>query len=148
MARALVPAGLIIGLVAGCSHGRGNAAARSEHPNPSTITAEDIERSPSQSVEEILVNRVAGIYVVRAQGGVAIRIRGPATLLGDREPLYILDGIPIQPGANGVLSGINPHDIASIEVLKDAVSMAMYGARGANGVIVIKTKPPPSARRN
>ncbi len=52
----------------------------------------------------------------------------------------MVDGFPIKPGPNGTLSWLNPHDIASIEVLKDAASTAMYGVRGSNGVIVIKTK--------
>jgi TonB-dependent SusC/RagA subfamily outer membrane receptor len=56
--------------------------------------------------------------------------------------LYVIDGVPITPGPGGSLSGINPSDIASIEVLKDAVSTTMYGSRGANGVILIKTKKP------
>jgi TonB-dependent SusC/RagA subfamily outer membrane receptor len=54
--------------------------------------------------------------------------------------LYVIDGLPIQPGPGGSLLGINPHDIASIEVFKDASSTAYYGLRGSNGVIVIKTK--------
>jgi len=56
------------------------------------------------------------------------------------EPLFVVDGVPIAPGPGGTLSWLNPHDIASIEVLKDAASLAMYGVRGGNGVIVIKTK--------
>jgi TonB-dependent SusC/RagA subfamily outer membrane receptor len=54
--------------------------------------------------------------------------------------LYIIDGLAVQPGPGGALLGINPHDIASIEVLKDAASLSFYGVRAANGVIVIKTK--------
>jgi len=62
--------------------------------------------------------------------------------MGSNEPLYIIDDVPINPGPNGSLSGINPYDIATIEVLKDATGTAMYGVRGANGVIIIKTKHP------
>ena len=63
--------------------------------------------------------------------------------MGSNEPLYIVDGTPVLPGPNGGLIGINPRDIASIEVLKDAGSTAFYGLRGSNGVIVIKTKHAP-----
>jgi TonB-dependent SusC/RagA subfamily outer membrane receptor len=88
--------------------------------------------------------RIPGIWVTRtADGGVAIRIRGGTSILGNNEPLYIIDGVPIEPGPNGALTGINPNDIASIEVLKDAASTTLYGMRGANGVIIIKTKHPP-----
>ncbi len=142
--RALVPAGLLIGLTTACAHGRSGAPRPSQsQPSGSIVTAEDIERSPSQSIEDILMSRVPGLWVVRTRDGIALRVRGPSTLLGDKDPLYVLDGIPIQAGTNGVLTGINPYDIASIEVLKDAASLASYGARGAGGVIVIKTKRPP-----
>ncbi|HEV7836867.1 MAG TPA: TonB-dependent receptor plug domain-containing protein, partial [Gemmatimonadaceae bacterium] len=88
-----------------------------------------------------LASRVPGIIVDRtSDGGIAIRLRGATTILGSNAPLYIVDGIPIEAGPNGSLTGINPMDIASIEVLKDAAATSMYGVRGANGVIVIKTK--------
>jgi len=84
---------------------------------------------------------VAGVTVTRtADGGISVRIRGQSSFYGNTEPLFVIDGLPIQPGPGGSLLGINPHDIASIEVLKDAASMAFYGVRGANGVILIKTK--------
>jgi TonB-dependent outer membrane receptor, SusC/RagA subfamily, signature region len=84
---------------------------------------------------------VAGVTVTRtADGGISVRIRGQSSIYGNTEPLFVIDGLPIQPGPGGSLLGINPHDIASIEVLKDAASMAFYGVRGANGVILIKTK--------
>ena len=80
-----------------------------------------------------------------ADGGIAVRIRGVSSFYGNNEPLYVLDGMPIQPGPNGSLTGINPYDIESIKVLKDPADTAIYGIRGANGVIVIKTK---TARRS
>jgi TonB-dependent starch-binding outer membrane protein SusC len=75
-----------------------------------------------------------------ADGGIAVRIRGNGSINASMEPLYVIDGLAIQPGPGGALVGINPHDIESIEVLKDAASLSFYGMRGANGVIVIKTK--------
>lgn len=110
--------------------------------NASTVTAETIEQSPqTESVEKVLAGRVAGVTVSRApDGGIAVRIRGVSSIHGNNEPLYVLDGMPIAAGPGGSLQGINPHDIESIRVLKDPADTAMYGARGANGVIVIKTK--------
>jgi TonB-dependent SusC/RagA subfamily outer membrane receptor len=87
------------------------------------------------------MGRFPGVTVMRtSDGGIAVRIRGTTSFMSGNEPLYVLDGIPIQAGPGGSLTGINPHDIASIEVLKNPAETAMYGMRGANGVIVIKTK--------
>jgi TonB-dependent SusC/RagA subfamily outer membrane receptor len=121
----------------------GNAVPR-DPPSGTTLTAEDIQRTPGVPIEDLLTAKVAGVWVSRtSDGGIAVRIRGATTIYGSQEPLYVLDGLPFQAGANGALSGIAPSDIESIEVLKDAASTAMYGLRGANGVIVIKTKKPP-----
>ena len=134
--------GLLIGLTAGCGHGRKNTPSQSPPP-ASTVTADDIQNAPGQPIEQVLAGRIAGVTVTRtADGGIAVRIRGQTSLMGSTEPLYVLDGVPIQAGPDGSLTGLNPYDIESIEVLKDAISTVMYGARGANGVIVIKTKPP------
>lgn len=106
-------------------------------------TAEDIERSPNESVESYLQGRSAGVVVSRTtDGGFSIRIRGATSILGNNEPLYIVDGVPFAPSQNGSLVGINPYDILSIRVLKDPIDITMYGARGANGIILIKTKSP------
>ncbi len=106
-----------------------------------TVTADDIAQSPQQAIEKILQSRVPGVTITRtAEGWLSVRIRGTSTINGTTEPLYVIDGLPIQPGPEGSLVGINPHDIASIEVLKDASDLAFYGLRGANGVILIKTK--------
>ena len=86
--------------------------------------------------------RVPGLTVARTPDGrLSLRIRG-VTSFDHTEPLLVVDGIAIQPGMNDHLAGLNAEDIASVEVLKDASATAMYGARGANGVIVIKTKQP------
>jgi TonB-dependent SusC/RagA subfamily outer membrane receptor len=107
------------------------------------VTAEDIERQPGQPIEQVLMGRFPGVTVTRtADGGVSVRIRGTTSIRGSNEPLYVIDGVEIQPGPGGSLVGINPNDIASIEVIKDPAGEAMYGVRGANGVIVITTKRP------
>jgi TonB-dependent SusC/RagA subfamily outer membrane receptor len=107
------------------------------------VTSEDINRRPAEPVENLLMARFPGVEVARSTDGrLIIRIRGSTSILGSNEPLYVVDGIPVPTGPGGGLSGINPHEIASIEVLKDPASTAMYGVRGANGVILIKTKRP------
>lgn len=107
----------------------------------STVSASDIEQSPGEPIEKLLMSRSPGVWVGRAaDGSLAIRIRGSTSFNGNAEPLYIVDGVPFQPGPGGSLAGINPFDIASIKVLKDPADLTMYGSRGANGVIIIKTK--------
>ena len=110
----------------------------------STVTAEDVERSPNVPIEQLLAGKVSGVIVTRtADGGIAVRVRGgSSSFSGNNAPLYVLDGVAIEAGPNGGLPGVNPYDIASIKVLKDAADITMYGVRGANGVIVIKTKRP------
>ena len=130
-------------LVSGCASksktdGQAAAPARS-----SGVNAADVANSPNIPIEQILQSKVPGVVVSRTEdGGIAIRIRGNSTINGSSVPLYVIDGVPIEPGPNGSLTGINPYDIASIKVLKDATDLTMYGSRGANGVIVIKTKKP------
>lgn len=112
-------------------------------PGSATITSEHIDQSPTgDPIEKQLMNRSPGVWVGKAaDGSIAVRIRGGSSSVhGNNEPLYILDGVPFQPGPGGSLSGINPYDIASIKVLKDAADIALYGSRGANGVIIVKTK--------
>ncbi|PYO14341.1 MAG: hypothetical protein DMD31_10135 [Gemmatimonadetes bacterium] len=138
--RALLPVGLVVHVVAGCSHSSGTR--QTSPPGPQTVTSEDIERNPGQPIERVLQGRFAGVEVTRTSDGIAVRIRGAASFNASTQPLYVVDGIPIQPGPNGSLTGLNPYDIESIQVLKDAADTAIYGMRGANGVIVIKTKRP------
>jgi TonB-dependent SusC/RagA subfamily outer membrane receptor len=139
--RLLGIAGIIVWTVS-CGHGT-NSTAPPAPPAPA-LSAEDIERSPATTIEQLLMARVPGLYVTRAGDGTLVaRLRGPTTLTGDLEPLFVLDGIPLAQNGLGNLSAVSPRDIASIDVLKDPTSTAMYGARGANGVIVIRTKSPP-----
>jgi TonB-dependent SusC/RagA subfamily outer membrane receptor len=148
-ARAFLSFGLLAVSAGACSS-RQTEPRTSPAPEPrptgekNTVTSEEIQRqgSSDQPLEKVLQGRVAGVSVVRTADGIAVRIRGGSSIYGNNEPLYILDGMPIQPGPNGALVGLNPNDIESIKVLKDAADTAMYGIRGANGVIVIKTKKP------
>ncbi|HVH66787.1 MAG TPA: TonB-dependent receptor plug domain-containing protein [Gemmatimonadales bacterium] len=139
--RAVPSTGLLIGLLS-CAH-RGGAPPPPVAAPSEIVTSEDLDRQPGQPIEEVLNGRFPGVTVTRTpDGGVSVRIRGTTSIHGSNEPLYVIDGVEIQPGPNGSLSGINPHDIASIQVLKDAAETSLYGVRGANGVIVIKTKGP------
>ncbi len=90
------------------------------------------------TVQDLLVARFPGVEVIGAGAGASVRVRGSTSLVGNNEPLYVVDGMPV----SGVY-GINPRDVARIEVLKDAGSTAAYGIRGANGVILITTKRAP-----
>jgi TonB-dependent SusC/RagA subfamily outer membrane receptor len=134
---------LLLATVVGCAH-HGAAGAPAPSPTPeqrSTVTSEDVQRNPNAPIEQVLSGRIAGVTVARApDGGIVVRIRGATSFTGSEDPLYVLDGVPITPGPGGSLSGVSPYDIESISVLKDPASLTMYGSRGANGVILIKTK--------
>jgi TonB-dependent SusC/RagA subfamily outer membrane receptor len=105
------------------------------------VTSDEIARQPAVSLEQLLAGRIAGVTVTRAPGGgITVRIGGPSSFSLSQEPLYVVDGVPIEVGSSGTLSWLNPQDVASIEVLKYGSDTAIYGVRGANGVIVIKTK--------
>jgi TonB-dependent SusC/RagA subfamily outer membrane receptor len=140
--------GLLIGVASACAHptttseAEPEAAPQEEPASSSTVSSEEIERTPSKGIPQALLGRVSGVTVTETANGLAIRIRGATSLHGSTEPLFVIDGIPIQTVPGGALFGISIHDIESIEVLKDAASMTQYGIRGANGIIVIKTKQP------
>ena len=145
--RALLPVSFLIVLGSGCAHRNTPATASSPSPTTSapssTVTSEDIAKAPGQSIEQLLMGRFPGVEVSRtADGGFAVRIRGGSSIRSGNTPLYVLDGVVIDPGPKGYLTGVNPNDIESIEVLKEPAETALYGLRGANGVIIIKTKRP------
>jgi TonB-dependent SusC/RagA subfamily outer membrane receptor len=136
---------LLAALLAGCSSagsGGTQAPAPSSAGAPQGANASDIQQSPNQPIEQQLMARSPGVVVGRnSAGDLTVRIRGgSSSVSGNNAPLYIVDGVPFSPSTDGGLSGINPNDIQSIKVLKDATDITMYGIRGANGVIVIKTK--------
>lgn len=96
---------------------------------------------PVNRVEELFIGRFPGVQVYNVNGQVQIRIRGASSISANTEPLILIDGQQMTPGSGGLI-GINPRDIAKIQVLKDAVSTAEFGVRGSNGVIKITTKRP------
>ena len=103
-----------------------------------SVRAEDVGREITSF--EDLVQGMAGVTVRRlTNGGISLRIRGSASLSSDAEPLYVINGVPIRAAAGRALMGVNPRDITRIDVLKDAGATAIYGSRGANGVVLIFT---------
>jgi TonB-linked SusC/RagA family outer membrane protein len=118
-----------------------------------SVTSEEISKTVSTTFEQVLQGKAAGVEVTQNTGqpggSVSVRIRGVNSLSGNNEPLYVIDGVPIE-GYTGditynnnignVLSTINPSDIVDMQVLKDASATAIYGSRAANGVILITTR--------
>lgn len=118
-----------------------------------SISGEDMETNPGATINSALQGRVPGMQIVTTSGepgaGSNIKIRGASSINGGSEPLYIIDGVPMEASniqsidgdaTFSPLASINPNDIESIEILKDAASGAIYGSRAANGVVIITTK--------
>lgn len=116
-----------------------------------TVKASEIENLPFSSVDKALQGKVAGLQSVATSGqpgaSQAILIRGASSITASNAPLWVVDGVPINAGdasrlqtTGNLLSTLNPNDIESISVLKDAASQSIYGSRAANGVIVVTTK--------
>lgn len=105
----------------------------------SSVKQEEIRRAPVLNAMEGLQGKIAGLDITRSSGAAgtspSVLLRGNRSILGDCSPLYVIDGV-----AGGSLDNLNPNDIESIEVLKDASSTAIYGSAGANGVIIITTR--------
>ena len=114
----------------------------------SAIKADDLNRGAVVNTQDMLKGKVAGLLVTPGDGGPGsgsrIRIRGAASLNASNDPLIVIDGVPVAQGAGGAMSNpldlLNPNDIESFSVLKDASAAAIYGSRASNGVILITTK--------
>ncbi|NLP57736.1 TonB-dependent receptor [Lutibacter sp. B1] len=128
----------------------------------SSIKSEQLQNIPQVSVDQLMQGRAAGVSITTDSGqpgsAVSVRVRGVTSIAGSNEPLYVIDGIQVSgdvrnlstsgrtaaggEGQNGVspLAALNPNDIESINILKDASATAIYGSRGANGVVIITTK--------
>ncbi len=118
--------------------GYGSKKAGSITGSVAQIKAQDITKTPSQSAIQAIQGKAAGINIVTNDepgANPSIRIRGLGTVLGGRDPLYIIDGLEASS-----LNGLSPNDIETIDILKDASSLAIYGQKGSNGVVVISTK--------
>lgn len=117
----------------------GRTAASMESVN--SLEEASFGQLPVNRVEELFIGRFPGVQVYNVNGQVQIRIRGASSISANTEPLILIDGQQMTPGSGGLI-GINPRDIAKIQVLKDAVSTAEFGVRGSNGVIKITTRRP------
>ena len=134
--------------------GYGTQLKREVTGSISTVNANQFSSLPITSPEQALQGRAAGVQVTQNSGtpggGIAVRIRGSSSISAGNEPLYVVDGIPINTGnysgigvgnsQQNALSNLNPSDIESFEILKDAAAAAIYGSRAANGVVLITTK--------
>lgn len=120
----------------------------------SSVSSKDFENMPFRNIDQALQGRAAGVNIVQSSGtpgaGISVNIRGVGSLNASSQPLYVIDGVPINTGSytaigaggqlTNALSDLNPNDIESFEVLKDAAAAAIYGSRAANGVVLITTK--------
>lgn len=128
--------------------GYGTSTKRDLAGSIASVKGTEIEKGKPVSIQNGLAGRIAGVQVSQTDNspgaGMRVIIRGGSTLTGGNQPLYVLDGFPIVPddvdASQNPLADLNPNDIESIEVLKDASATAIYGALGANGVIIITTK--------
>ncbi|MCF0063279.1 TonB-dependent receptor [Dyadobacter chenwenxiniae] len=137
--------------------GYGTQKKRDVTGSVSSLDAKDFNKGVQTSVDQLIAGRSPGVQVTQSSsepgGGVTIRIRGANSINANNEPLYVIDGLPINntsvvPASTVVteqaprnpLNALNPNDIESVEILKDASATAIYGSRGANGVILITTK--------
>lgn len=136
--------------------GYGRSKKRDLSGSISTIKSEDLESVKVLTPDEFVQGRVSGLFLVQTSGqpgaATSVRIRGSSSINAGNEPLYVIDGFPIDSNSDNLggnisegpnlnaLSTLSPSDIESIDVLKDASATAIYGSRGANGVIIITTK--------
>jgi TonB-linked SusC/RagA family outer membrane protein len=131
--------------------GFGKQSKRKITDNIASISSDQINQIPVANLQGSLVGKAAGVQITqingKVEGGVKMRIRGISSISSSQEPLYVIDGMPLindnesvsQAPINPLIS-LNPNDVESVEILKDASSAAIYGARGTNGVVLITTK--------
>ncbi len=131
--------------------GYGTQTKRRITDNIASVSSKDINLIPTASLQSTLTAKAAGVQVTqlngKVEGGIKVRVRGVSTITSSQEPLYVIDGVPLINTDQSInrspinpLVFLNPNDIESIEILKDASSAAIYGARGTNGVVIITTK--------
>jgi len=128
----------------------GSTAKRDITGAVAQVSGKTIEGLPLQTIDRALQGRAAGVQVTATSGqpggGINVRVRGVGSINAGNDPLYIIDGVQVATGglsgvaSSNVLSSLNPNDIESIQVLKDAAASAIYGAQGSNGVVLVTTK--------
>jgi len=139
--------------------GYGSTTVKDATGSVASVTSEDFQKGVISSPEQLIQGKTAGVQIASGSGepgsGIAIRIRGTSSVRSNNNPLFVVDGVPLPSGdtsaegsdigvgssaARNPLSFLNPNDIENISILKDASSTAIYGSRGANGVVIITTK--------
>lgn len=140
--------------------GYGTQERRNVTGSISSVSGEELENIPTPSLESALQGRAAGVQIESGSGkvgqGIKVRIRGSASVTANNQPLYVVDGIPITSDNQGIdnneptnpLADLDPNDIESIDILKDASSASIYGSRASNGVVIITTKRGKQGRTN
>ena len=142
-------AGVLVSLGSGCasksttSEAEPEIARQTDSVSVFAGTSQEVQKRPEESVLTVLQGRTSGAIVsMSPSGAISVLIRGAGSFYGASQPLYVVDGVPVRPGPGGTLAGLNPYDIVSIRVLKGPPETTLYGVRGANGVVVIKTRQP------
>ncbi|HSJ69998.1 MAG TPA: TonB-dependent receptor [Anditalea sp.] len=134
--------------------GYGSVERRELTGSVGSVSAEVIRDVPALGIDQALQGRVAGVQITQNSGtpgaGISVRVRGASSISASNQPLYVIDGVPMTTGdqsqlgfggqTSNALADLNPSDIESMEVLKDAAAAAIYGSRAANGVVLITTK--------
>lgn len=132
--------------------GYGQSQKKAVTGSISKVAAKEIENQPVQSFESAIQGKAPGVVIENSSGkvgqGIKVRIRGTSSISASSQPLYVIDGVPLTTASQSDINNeptnplidLNPNDIESVEILKDAASSAIYGARAANGVVLISTK--------
>ncbi|MCB9203250.1 MAG: TonB-dependent receptor plug domain-containing protein [Flavobacteriales bacterium] len=124
--------------------GYGTVSAENNATSTNTLKAKELNKGNVINPAQMLTGKIPGVSVTNSGNPSVlskIRIRGGSSLLGSNDPLVVLDGLILGEGID-ILNSLNPNDIEDITILKDAASTAIYGSRGANGVIIITSKKP------
>lgn len=132
-------AGLLVAGLVGCGHTAGPENPDTPQPtrdaNPSVLERSELNDA-AITMEELLVGRLPGVNIRRVRGGLSVQIRGVGSFSSSNEALIVIDGVQ---SSGMVLAGVNPEDVERVEVIKDGAA-ALYGVRGANGVLLITTR--------
>jgi TonB-dependent starch-binding outer membrane protein SusC len=127
--------------------GYGSVKKKDATGSVTTLTAKDFNKGPVVAVDQMIQGKIAGVQITSNGGspgdGATIRIRQGSSLNASNDPLYVIDGVPVDPGIEGgknPLATINQNDIESVTILKDASATAIYGSKASNGVVIITTK--------
>jgi TonB-dependent SusC/RagA subfamily outer membrane receptor len=138
LSRVALATWMLVAVAGGCASSQGG------HPGATPDRSGEDDPSLTDPIARLMRAKSPGLLITRtSSGGIAVTVtHGPTTFYGSSEPLYVLDGTPFRPGANGELTGLNPNDIDSIKYLTRPEDVAIYGVRGGNGVILITTKKP------